>query len=219
MHFLHLVHRGLGAWIWIIFHQCSLTQVTLPPSSCPRYRFRHILQGRKATGAKSLCAVWHICSVQSSSHSKEEKPVQNRNAGRSMSKCSFSYHPQLHVDIAWRHEVNHDHPLRVALTLTPWKRRRPYENGAQVIRGAVTATILAPLLTIKTSYGLLWWPLLVSRGTKICSVRRDSWSDGPESRLLPVQLPSHNISRELQLDWAKSGVMWRHLWVTNSAGV
>lgn len=152
------------------------------------------------------------------------KPKRTQKQGPHMTSCSeskssFSFHPQLHVDIRWRLEVNHDRPSRVALTLMPWKRQQPYENGAQVIGEAVTAAILAPLLTIKTSYGLLRWPLLVSRGAKICSVRHDSWSDGLESRLLPIQLPSHNISRELQLDWAKSGVMWRHLWVMNSAGV
>lgn len=51
-------------------------------------------------------------------------------------------------------------------------------------------------------------------GTKICSVQRDSCSDHSESWLLPFQLPSHNISRELQLDWAKSGLTWRHQWVS-----
>lgn len=56
-------------------------------------------------------------------------------------------------------------------------------------------------------------------GTKICSVQLDSCSGHSESWLLPIQLPTHNISRELQPDWAKSEATWRHLWVTDSSGV
>lgn len=61
--------------------------------------------------------------------------------------------------------------------------------------------------------------LVVSLGTKICSVQLDSCSGHSESWLLPIQLPSHNISRELQQDWAKSEVTWRHLWVMDSSAV
>lgn len=59
----------------------------------------------------------------------------------------------------------------------------------------------------------------MSLGTKICSVQLDSCSGLSESWLLPIQLPSDNISRELQLDWAKSEVTQRHLWVMDSSGV
>lgn len=57
----------------------------------------------------------------------------------------------------------------------------------------------------------------VSLGTKICSVQHDSCSGLSESWLLPVQLPSDNISRELRQDWTKA--RRRHLWVRDSCGV
>lgn len=59
----------------------------------------------------------------------------------------------------------------------------------------------------------------VSFSTKICSVQLDSCSGLCESWQLPIQLPSHNISRELQGDWAKSEVAWRHLRVMDSHGI
>lgn len=60
IHFLHLVHRGLWAWIWII--TSGLDAGGAATFQLPQISFSSHLQDSKASDAKSLCAVWHICS-------------------------------------------------------------------------------------------------------------------------------------------------------------
>lgn len=100
--------------------------------------------------------------------------------------------------------------------------QHPYEDGTQEIKELSRCHHSKNVTPVVAHRNVLWTLMmnpLVSPGTKICSVQHDLWSDPSQSWLSSIQLPSHNISRELQLPWSKSGMTWRHLWIMESGEV
>lgn len=167
------------------------TQAASPCCSCPRYRFCHICKITEPP-MPNLSESFGTF-FPSPPHAK--KPAQIRThtrAPRDVWRQSSTVLAWLSSAAAWTCSKEASNQA----VFQPWPSHHgensSHEKRLQVIKEAVTAaTALAPLSTIKPSYGLLWWPPLVSRGTKdlSCPTWFMIWQFGVMATPHPITIP------------------------------